>query len=723
MKAELRVALLCSGALLGVVGLAGAAQAQTTGASSTLTAADAGDASSDEIVVTAQRREQSLREVPQAVQALGGAQLITTGVDDLSKAISLVPSATVGSTISVGSNSFQIRGVAASETDGDATVGFYLDNFAFSLPGRPFAPAVDFYDLQHVEVLRGPSGTLYGLGSLGGTIKVLTNDPNLNDYAGSVRLQANATESSEPGGGGDIMLNAPIIPGKLAVRGVFSYKMIGGYADAIPSGKKNANDARTLTGRVKVLAQPTDDLTVRLTYWRNKSTQDFSNRITTFDPPLLDQTFGIARSNYSIYTGDIEYDLGFATVQSTTGYIKNTVVTNNGGFIPGIGDFTSFWPLTTKNFNEDFRITSSNDGPFQWIVGAFYQNGKTVGGQSVTLNDLPVGGQVGLATFNDNSLKSEAYAVYGEGTYSLFDKKLDLTVGGRYFKEKRTFDENSSITLLGAGVEVPTVGRDRSNNDTINPRFNIAFHAGDDGLIFVEAAKGFRSGSITSSSIVSGANLALGTNFSNSSAPDTLWNYEAGIKWGLFDNAVSIELAAYYFDWQDAQIELSPTLQTVVLPIGNVRGRGLDVQIDWRTPLTGLRIQASGNINKTELRGVDPTITAALPFLASGRQLPGTAKRTLSLAANYSAPLNDRGLELRANGRYAYRSRQQSVFDGRYAPWNGIGSARVGVGNDEFDLALFSDNIGYSKRPISVPGGQNQVPYPRTFGISFEKKF
>lgn len=714
---KMRIGLLCSTAMLGAGALTGAASAQT------VAAADTTAAGSEEIVVTAQRRAQAIRDVPQSVQALGGDQLLATGVDDLAKAISLVPSATTGSTISAGSNSFQIRGVAASETDGDATVGFYLDNFAFSLPGRPFAPAVDFYDFQRVEVLRGPSGTLYGLGSLGGTIKVLTNDPDLNDVSGSVRVQANATESSEPGGGVDAMLNAPIIPGKLAVRGVFSYKLIGGYADSIPTSKKNINDARSLTGRVKVLAEPGEDLKIRLTYWRNQSNQDFSNRITSYDPPLLNQTFGIANSKYSVYTGDIEYDLGFATVQSTTGYIKNTVVTNNGGAIIGIGDFTSIWPLTTKNFNEDFRITSSGSGPFRWIVGAFYQDGKTVGGQSVSLFDLPVGGQTGLATFNDNTLKSTGYAVYGEGTYSLFERSLDLTVGGRYFREKRRFIENSSLTLIGAGITTPTVGTDRTTNDTFNPRFNVAYHAGHDGLLYLEAAKGFRSASITSSSIVGGANLALGTNFSNSSAPDTLWNYEAGVKWGFFDNQVNVELSAYYFDWKKAQIELSPTLQTIVVPIGNVHGRGIDAQIDWRTPVTGLRIQASGNINKTELRSILPAITTALPFLADGRQLPGTAKKTFAIAANYVAPLNASGLELRANGRYTYRSRQQSVFDGRYAPWNGLGSARLGIGNEGFDLAVFSDNIGNAKRPISVPGGQVQVPYPRTFGVVLEKKF
>jgi outer membrane receptor protein involved in Fe transport len=677
-------------------------------------------ASSNSIIVTAQRRDQVLADVPQSVQAIGGETLKALGIEQLQDVIALVPSATIGSTISVGSNTFQIRGVAASETDGDATVGFYLDNFAFSMPGRPYAPATDFYDLDRIEVLRGPSGTLYGLGSLGGTIKVLTMDPDLSDTQLSTRVSANTTNGGQPGAGADAMFNLPLSDGKLALRGVVSYKTIGGFADNIATGQDDANDANSFSARFKLRAEPTEQLTIQLAAWYNRSNQDFSNRITIAEPPILNQTFGIANSNYTLLTADISYEMDFATLLSTTGYIDNTVVVNNAGFIPGIGDFASFWPLETKNFNQDLRLASNGNGPLVWIVGFFYQDGQTEGGQSVQLPDLPVGGQLGLETFNDNLLTSKAWAVYADATYSLIDGLIDFTVGGRYFEEKRTFDENSSITLVEAGVVVPTVGIDRANNNTFNPRLNISLHPTDNGMIYAEVAKGFRSGAITSTSIVSGANGALGTNFDNSSPPDTLWNYEAGIKWAL--GTIDVSLAGYIFDWQDAQIELSPTLQSIVVPIGDVRGKGIDAEVSWRTPFQGLSLQAAGNINETQLRDVIPEVAAALPWLESGSQLPGTAKKTFSATASYFSDLGD-GWDLRMNGRYSYRSRQQSVFDGVFAPWNGFGSARVGVAKDDLEISLFSNNIGNSGRPISRPGGQFQVPYPRTIGISMEKRF
>jgi len=297
---------------------------------------------------------------------------------------------------------------------------------------------------------------------------------------------------------------------------------------------------------------------------------------------------------------------------------------------------------------------------------------------------------------------------------------IDLTVGGRYYEEERTFTENSSITLLGAGITVPTVGVDEASNNTFNPRVNVSINPSEDLMFYGEVAKGFRSGAITSSSIIAGANGALGTNFDNSSPPDTLWNYEAGVKWGFGD--FDIAISAYYFDWQDAQIELSPTLQSIVVPIGDVRGKGIDAELSWRTPLDGLSLQASGNINSTEIEEVIPEVGAALPWLSEGNQLPGTAKRTFTLSANYVAPIGG-GWDLMANGRYSYRSRQQSVFDGVFAPWFGLGFARLAVEKDGLEIGLFSDNIGNSQRPITRPGGQNQVPYPRTFGVSVEKRF
>jgi iron complex outermembrane receptor protein len=731
-----------SGRALGMIGGVSASLLMTgnvalaTDATATEPVATSTPSTIDEIVVTAQRREERIDKVPQAVQAITGIELTRAGVDNISESIALIPSATTESTIGPGATAYQIRGVASGETDGDATVGYYLDNFAFSMPGRPYAPVADFYDMNRVEVLRGPSGTLYGLGSLGGTIKVLTNDPNLNKVEGSVRLTGGQTANAYGDYSGDMMFNAPIIDDTLAVRGVLSYRHMSGYAYIIPAEEKNGNPVDSMTARIKVLAKPTEALRIQLSYWHQFTHTDFSDRITYADNPqyggpAVDQTFGIAPSNYDLGVIDVSYDFGFATLQSTSGYLDNTVISNNGGFIPGIGNFTSIWPLESKSFNEDMRLVSNGQGNLRWIGGLFFQNADTVGGQTVSLPNysLPgLGDDTGYATTNDNKTISESGAVYGEGTYTMMNGFLDLTAGGRYYRENRTFDQNSSFIVYYPDMPnsvTPTVGSTKVIEHTFNPHFNVSVHPTDDGIVFLDVAKGFRSGAITSTAIIEGANAALGTHFSSTSDPDTLWNYEAGTKWSFFDGIVRAEAIAYIFDWKNAQIELSPTLQTVVVPAGNVRGRGGDVALDWRLWDTGLTLRFTGNLNQTTLSSVPVEIATGLPQIHDGAQLPGTAKHTAALAAGYvhSLPYFRGDWEFRGNARYSLRGPQQSVFTGgAYAPSVGLSSVRFGVGNARYDIAVYGDNLSDTRGPLDRPGGQYEIPYPRVVGLSFEAK-
>ena len=675
----------------------------------------------EEILVTANRTEQSISDVAQAVQALSGDDLQDLQITDFEQMIDLIPGAVQNSSISQGSNVFSIRGVASSETDGDATIGYYLDNFAFSLPGRPFAPVTDIYDTERVEVLRGPSGTLYGLGSLGGTIKVITKDPVIGEFEGSFKATLADIDGGDSSHTGDLMINIPLSD-KAALRGVLSIKDIGGWAEILPTNQTNGNPYDGITGRLKLLVEPSEDLSIKLTYWHQDSEQKFANRLTYPNPPAIDNTFGETYSDFTIYMMDIEYDLGFATLQSTTGYVENTVISNNGGFIPGIGNFSSLWPLESENFNEDLRLISNGDGAWGWIAGVFYQDGETFGGQDVLLPDF------GFNSINaSNLLSSESWAIYGEANRSSADEKWIVTVGGRFYDEKRSFAENSAVELLPAITGAPepiitkTVGVDSSSNDTFNPKLNIAYYPNDDSMVYFEAAKGFRSGSITSSSIMTASNATLGgTDYDNSSEPDTLWNYTVGGKWNL--GSVQIDLAAFFYDWSDAQIEISPALQSIVVPVGDIEGRGIDLTIAWDTPVEGLSLYFAGNINEVELDNVDEAISTKNPFMANGSQLPGTAKSTYSLRANYLREL-DNGMMLTANTLLTHRDKITSVFDGRVSDEIELLSANISVGTDSWKLGLFGRNLAQEDGVSSMVGGQHTVPFPRTLGVSFDRNF
>ena len=686
-----------------------------------VSASEETEADIEEILVTANRTEQSISDVSQAVQALSGDDLQDLQITDFEQMIDLIPGAVQNSSISQGSNVYSIRGVASAETDGDATIGYYLDNFAFSLPGRPYAPVTDIYDTERVEVLRGPSGTLYGLGSLGGTIKVITKDPVIGEFEGSFKATLADIDDGDSSHTGDLMLNIPLSE-NAALRGVLSIKDIGGWAEIIPSNQTNGNPYDGITGRLKLLLEPSEDLSIKFTYWHQDSEQKFANRLTYPNPPAIDNTFGETYSDFTIYVADIEYDLGFATLQSTTGYMENTVISNNGGFIPGIGNFSSLWPLESENFNEDIRLTSKSEGAWSWIIGAFYQDGETFGGQDVLLPDF------GFNSINaSNLLSSESWAIYGEASRTSEDEKWVLTIGGRYYEEKRGFNENSSVELLTPLTGAPdpivtnTVGTDSATNDTFNPRLNVAYYPSEDSMLYFEAAKGFRSGSITSTAIMTASNATLGgTNYDNASEPDTLWNYTIGGKWNF--GSVSIDLAAFFYDWGDAQVEISPALQTIVIPVADIEGRGIDLTIAWDTPIDGLSLYFSGNTNEVELDNVDEAIVTKLPFMGDGSQLPGTAKSTYSIRANLIRPLNN-DMTLNANALFVQRDSVQSVFDGRIAPSIELLNANIGIAKDNWKVGLFGRNLTEEEGPSNMVGGQHSIPFPRTVGLSLETNF
>lgn len=712
-----------------VIGVFGSAAAIAENATSAAQS-DSPSTKMEEIVVTAQRREQAIGDVPQSVQALTDEYLQDTGVKSLDAVIDLIPSASQVSGISAASTVYQIRAISPSEGIGDATVGYYVDNLAFSMPGLAYAPAIDFFDIERVEVLRGPSGTLYGLGSLGGTVKTITKDPNFEGFETEIKATTALSDDADPSYSGDVMLNVPLIEDKLAVRGVIDYRKRGGYAEILPYAKKNGNPTERTTARLKILAQPIEELSLKLAYWNMHSRQEFIDRVTFFDPPRIDNTAGSGNSDYDFLIGDIEYDLGFGVLQSTTGYTKAKLRDNNDGVIAlPVGSFESKIENDIEVWNQDLRLSvEALDGNLNYIVGFFYQDAETVGGQDVLLpTNTQVPGNVGLDSQNDNSTESKSWALYSEGTYTLPNIPVDITVGLRYFKEERTFDQNSSLRLLTFGVFVPTIGVSGYKEDTLNPRFNVAWRPSDNGMLYISASKGFRSGAINSTSLVTAANRGLGSDFSPLNGPDELWNYEIGAKWSLFDGALDVNAAFYLIDWTDAQVAISPVAQFIIVPMGDVEGKGFDLEVVWRTPIDGLTLAASGNLNETELKNVDPRIQAStaprLSYMKNGNQLVATVKETLATVLNYERPLGYEDWNLNFNLRYSYRGKQQSPYDGRFTGDLDLVYTRLSVGNERYEFELFSDNLTNDKGPISVPGGQHTVPYPRTFGVGVHARF
>ena len=675
------------------------------------------------LVVTASRRAETLLNVPQAVQAISSQTLAQNGVEDLHSTISLIPGATETSEEAGGTEVYTIRGVAASLTFGDSTVGFYLDEFGFSIPGEPFAPSTDVYDVQRIEVLRGPSGTLYGQGSLGGTIKILTNDPDFNGYYGSVRGTFGSTDTGSLSYGTDLMVNAPLVGDVLGVRAVFSASRLGGYVDYPFIPLKNGNDVDTVSGRVKVLLEPTPKLKITLAYWGDSVDTKISNRMDSFNPYEANDLGGKLPVAYSLFSANINYDLGFANLLSSTNYLFETsgaIADGNQG--PPFGVYHIVFADRNGAISQEFRISSQGEKTINYVAGLYFQKSYLNHGELIDLSGStvpPAAPEIGETGFERTD--STQYAVYGELSANLLNGLLTPVVGGRYFDENRSLNGVTALSLFG-GPGVPTADSTAGNDKAFTPRFLLGVHPSPHGMFYLEASEGFRSGYIQSHATVA-AYAAFGLPAVTVNPADKLWNFEAGEKWSLFGGALYNEISVYDFIWNRAQLQYSPGGLGGVIVVGDVRGYGVDLTLRYRTPLSGFSLGLIGNANNTTLSNVNPIATSVSPWFADGKQLPGNSAFTGTLDAEYQTPLPNSSFHLVLDGRLVYRSRSEDSVTGRWAANTGLINFRAGVSDNTRSLFVFIDNATEDRGPSNIDSGRYQVPYPREYGVTLETKF
>ena len=665
-----------------------------------------------QIVVTAQLREQAIADVPIPVQAFTGEELAETGYRDLREIISLVPGASEGRGNTAGIRSYQIRGV--SSFYGDSTVGYYLDEAAYVIPNRNYAPVGRSFDMDRVEVLRGPQGTLYGLGSMGGTIRFLTADPDLQDFVarGDVGI-SDTGENGRTNYYGDLALSAPVVRDRLAIRGVASYEERGGFA-ASPSFPNEFNETITENYRVKLLAKPTDDLTVKLGYYRNVSRDDLGQNFATVDPAAFPRSRSAAQNRqvYDMYTGYLSYDFGPVLLESSTGYIDRADYAQ--GPIVFIGGPPGALPPTltvvgeSESFVQEVRAVSDLDSPLEFVFGGIYQEAKNLEDIVVTFGP-PISAQ--------SIYDSKSWAVFGEVSYGLFNDTLRPLIGLRYFEDDREFFSQNRPP----GPVLPPAFVTSDTFTSASPRFNLSWKPNDNVLVYANVAKGFRSGTFNNAAAVavSGGQVGFAVE------PDKIWSYEIGSKFTLADNRLFLELVGYTFDWSDIQLNYTVAggIQ-VIRNAGDVRGKGFEWVLSWRA-LPGLTLQSSGNVNSTEFkRIVNPAAFASTPNIAVGKQLATVPDFTTSLGFTYEAPIGIAGADLFLNSNYSYISEQGDTGDplGRLGDSHNLLRARAGLKWDNFGVFLFGENLLADKDPIQVSGSGQTRYYPRTIGaeLSFD---
>ncbi len=678
-----------------------------------------------EVVVTAQKREEKLLDVPMSITALTGDTLERQGATSILDIAATVPGF---STIEYapGQNRAQIRGVSAAT--GNATIGLYLDEMPINVDSVQVGPDVRFIDLERIEVLRGPQGTLYGEGSMGGTLRYITRAPNLQDTSFGFDVALGNVKDGSQLSRGNVVINLPVIDDKFALRFAGGYEQSPGWVDYTPLNKKDVNKGKSTTGRLKALWKISDSFRATLILTHQNSDYDSQvfgdkNRLAPY------VALQPSESKMSLANLVLEYQAATFSFLSSTGYMKRdfTAAYDLTGFFAPIyyapppfgfglppGSIQSvILPGTTdyKVLTQEFRFSSRSEGPISWTMGAYYRDYTEDSlGRSITTPN-PIGLDL---LFSEGQRKSKQTAAFGELGYD-FSEQWSATFGLRYFQDKRTGSGRSA----NFGFPVPEPNNSATFSST-NPRLVVSYKPNNDVLLYASAAQGFRSG---------GFNLIgtrpPGCNFPSSFEPEDLKTYELGSNLSFAGGKAIIQAGIYRNDWKNIQTSIfCPGSQvTQTTNVGKASGNGVDFALTLK-PTEALTMVLSGGYNDSQYDA-----SSAAQFKGDridyAPEFSGAA--SVDYDFNWSAKLPGRlHLDYQHTGDFSIALRNFPGPGVAYSDAYGRLNARLSLISGEWELALFGQNITDTNKQVMPPIGVLLVPVsmqPATFGVNVRYNF
>jgi iron complex outermembrane recepter protein len=717
----------------------------------------------EEVIVTAQRREQGVQDVANSLQVITGDQIDRLGQVEFEDYISTISG--VGfSKSGEGSNRIGLRGISSftenryGVTDSVPTVGLYLDEIP--LAGAGSLPDLALFDLARIEVLKGPQGTLYGEGAMGGAIRMITKAPELNAFSGKTEATLSSTEHGGLNYQARGMVNLPLAQDRVAMRIVGSYRDDSGFIDNVTTGEKDLNRLRQWSVRALVHAQVTDNFTVDLFHLHDDQRLDGLNRQTL---GLDDFKTDLHENEYSDNTVDISaltlrYDFGFAALSSVSSYFK-TERNFSSRFPIGLDGFLPFLGLPAvgsvseslgfedrpESFTQEVRLVSQGEQRVDWVAGAFYRDrdrhicapadvpaaedanvllnaaglGTLAFPATTTACDIPP--PSGLDVLERRTRETfEQIALYAESNIALTDR-WELTVGARWFDEEVGVADQ--ILYFGplAAFSPPQLSSTVSSSDVLF-KGGLSWAASDNHLIYVNASQGFRSGA---PNLNSGF---LGGQFPQYES-DSLWNYELGTKSTWLDGRLVTNAAVYFLDWSDIQAArfiFSPILNrpvTVFANAGSAKIRGLDLQLTAR-PTAALELGASVNLQDSEFTKVE-----ADTRITQGSSVPNAPELTAYAYAQYSRPMAQGSVFVRVDHRFVDEQTQLPVsdlFDPRLLPSYSVSNVYAGYRADRWYLTAFVNNVADERAYLGLDAlaGGTTIPdtaaliQPRTIGMT-----
>jgi iron complex outermembrane receptor protein len=631
----------------------------------------------------------------------------------------------------------------------------------------------EIFDLQRVEILRGPQGTLFGAGSEGGTVRFITPQPSLTQSSFYGRSELAATRGGEPSFELGIAGGGPLINDVLGLRASAFYRRDGGYVDRRDRFDRslidrNSNWKDTVVGKVALALEPVNGLRITPSIYYQRL---FINDSSFYWEYLTDLGRGDLVNGAPVSAGfkgttilpalNVAYEGRGFTIVSNTSYLDQKNVSNRDlsellptllGVslspthpVPGYPDYKiqDLFINTQKVFTQEVRFQSTGRKVFNWVIGVFYQDSRQRSSQYLPetqasiskLTDVVFGATpeqvfgVGLVDglYSYRSIIDgidKQTAVFGEGSLKLF-RRLTLTAGVRLAKTSFSFNNKTDGPYNGGSSLV----NGNQAEKPVTPKFSVSFDIDDSNLVYATAAKGYRVG---------GANSAIPTRCGvdltslgykqapNSYNSDTVQSYELGSKNRLFRGKVRIASSIYQIKWSGIQqsVDLPSCGLNFVANLGSATSKGFDLQADI-APTRGLTLGIALGYNKAtydqSLLSPPNPVTGIRPVVVAKGDSLGNAPFTLSATAQYDFVVHSREAYLR--GEYAYSSRQTiptpsqdsttSAFNpsDTKRPETNLVTARLGVKVDKVDLSLFGDNILDSRPQLSRGGSTLNTIY------------
>ena len=730
----------------------------------------------DDIIVTAEKRSESLEKVPLSIAAFSAQALDETGVEDFSSLAARIPGVTLNSA-GPGQSSYSIRGVA-SVGGNSPTTGIYIDDTPILPSGGDGATASidpDLFDLARVEVLRGPQGTLYGASSMGGTVRFITNQPNLTQSEGAIKGEGSYTQHGSGNARLDAMYNIPLIDDRVALRVVGTYKNFSGFIDrdvgvwapntAVPAGfpaypvspahpssvVRGVNTEELYSVRTVLKIAVTDAFTVTPSVWiqdlQMGGAPDYDIPEGQSSGPLIQaRPFDISEAysdHFVLGNMTMNYDLGWGNVLSTTSYMhrrENTpddeteALEDNfpqGKFVPSI-----YSPIiTTREFTEELRLAFNPSGsPVSGVAGAYFNNadrhyfvnyltpGYAQFANSYTTSVLLAG--VPLSDYNysqHGDYAPKQSAVFAELNYAI-TSQWKATAGARWYDLEYTAVRYEDGWSNGG----PTLSAGAAKNTGFNPKAELSYQATGEQLYYASASRGVRPGGVNTSNL---AEKGCGQDYAPYQ-PDSLWNYELGGKTRWLDGALTVNAAVYYIRWKDVQQgETLPCSYQITENAGAAVVHGGELEV---AGIIAGHLQLGAGVGYTKA-----VLDADAPNLGGtkGQQLENVplwngyanAKYLFTPAPTYDA-------FVRADGQYVGESypdfdrTDPSTFQRAYA----LLDLRAGLLHDAWEANLFMTNVFDKQAAVSEFLSDNYsastrtrmfTNQPRTTGVSLRWKF